>query len=263
MIPGWVALIGLCGGFWQAWISAIRRMESLETATPMALILAMATAPVLIRLARRQKLHPVPAAPLVACLAFYAVTAALGPGLAAIALAVSGMLYALHAAATNAAPPLALYVLGLLATPLLPSLEFYGAYPMREASAGISVALLQAQGINAVQDGVSLRVGAQSFVFDAPCSGVRMLWASCVLAAGVAYLRGYRAILLPPALVLAAGLAVFGNGVRAASLVYLESGALEALPATFTHEQIGLAAFALTAVALIGALHALDRRAPA
>lgn len=260
MIPAWLALAGLCVAFWRALIDAAKRMDGFETAAPLALILAIGAAPVAHRLYRGQSLYRVPAKPLAALLAVYSLAAAFAPGLIAIAIAVLGLLYTLHTCASGTAPPAALGVLGLLATPLLPSLEFYAAYPLREASAWISVGLLQAQGINAVQNGVSLTVGAQSFVFDAPCSGVRMLWASCALVAALAYLHRYRVGFLFLALGLAAAFAVIGNGVRAASLVYLESGALTRLPTIPTHEQVGLAAFALTAATLMGALHWLERR---
>src|SRR5262249_43872824 len=86
---------------------------------------------------------------------------------------------------------------------------------------------------------------------DAPCSGVHMLWAALFLASAVGFLDRFGPARYLAALSAALLLAVVGNALRAASLFYVESGIVTTdMPAT-AHDAIGLAAFAMTAVAFI------------
>src|SRR5262249_14369692 len=148
-------------------------------------------------------------------------------------------------------PPPALYGLALLALPVLPTFEFYLAFPLRLASAGLTAALLQASGLAVSVEGVALRWGERPIPFDAPCSGVHMLWASLSLASAVGFLDRLGAARYLVALAVAPVLAVAGNALRATSLFYVESGIVSTDVPAAAHDSIGLAAFAMTAVAFI------------
>src|SRR5262249_62177978 len=74
-------------------------------------------------------------------------------------------------------PPAALWGLAALALPILPSLHFMLDYPLRLASAALAVGLLRAHGLAVEQQGTLLVWHGATVEFDAPCSGVNMLWA--------------------------------------------------------------------------------------
>jgi hypothetical protein len=77
--------------------------------------------------------------------------------------------------------PVAFWGLIALALPVLPSLQFTLGYPMRVISATLAVGLLQAQGLMVARQGTFLLWRDEMVQFDAPCSGVSMLWASLLL----------------------------------------------------------------------------------
>jgi exosortase len=130
----------------------------------------------------------------------------------------------------------------LLSTPLLASLDFYCAYPLRVLVAESSSRLLGLAGFTVHPEGTLLRWGDQIVEVDAPCSGVRMLFAGIYLAATLAAL--YRFSLGRTVLALGTALAavVFGNVLRATALFFPESGVL-ALP-PWAHPAVGLLVFA-------------------
>src|SRR5262249_56914005 len=78
-------------------------------------------------------------------------------------------------------PPVAFWGLVALALPVLPSLQFTLGYPMRVVSATLSVGLLQAHGLMVARQGTFLVWRGELIQFDAPCSGVNMLWAGLLL----------------------------------------------------------------------------------
>jgi exosortase/archaeosortase family protein len=78
---------------------------------------------------------------------------------------------------------------------------------------------------------------------DAPCSGVRMLWAGLFLAAIVSW--RLRAAAAAACLAAAVAAVVLANALRSAALFLPEAGLLR-VPA-FAHEAVGLVAFALAA----------------
>jgi len=99
--------------------------------------------------------------------------------------------------------------------------------------------------------------------FDAPCSGVNMLWAGLLLT-----LMGCVLLRLPATKVmLAVGLsiilAIAGNVLRASSLFYVEAGMVADAPGWW-HDGIGIVAFTLSAAATLWLLGRLrDRDAAA
>jgi exosortase/archaeosortase family protein len=150
--------------------------------------------------------------------------------------------------------------LALLGLPMAASLQFYLGYPMRVASGSIALVLLRLSGIPAVREGVYLRWGGDLVMIDAPCSGIRMLWAGLLLGCCLAALYRMRARASLLAVGAAAVLALLGNAARTAALFWADTGSLAglALPPA-AHEAIGVIAFATAAIALIAIARRLAR----
>jgi exosortase/archaeosortase family protein len=170
------------------------------------------------------------------------------------------VLFCCHRAVIGRAPPPALWGVSLLALPVLPSLQFFLGYPLRLIGAALTALLLQANGLAVARQGVDLVWRDEVLQFDAPCSGVNMLWAGLLLTLAIAWLNGSGAVRLAAALVLSLAMSLLFNVLRAASLFYLESGLLAG--AGWWHEAIGVIAFALAAAATVLAANALERWQP-
>jgi exosortase len=150
-------------------------------------------------------------------------------------------------------------LLGLLylSLPVIPSLQFYGGYPLRAAVAWGASLLLRLGGFAVVQEGACLNWAGRLVWVDAPCSGVRMLWVGLFLACALACLYGLR-----PAATLAvlasAGVAILaGNVLRAAALFYVEAGVVEA--PGWVHEYVGVVAFAAVASFILTAVRRIRK----
>ncbi|MBL8695259.1 MAG: archaeosortase/exosortase family protein [Planctomycetes bacterium] len=145
------------------------------------------------------------------------------------------------------------WALLLLATPAIPSLQFYCGFPLRLVAAWIAEQALAVTPLEVERVGVSLRLGERIVLVDAPCSGVRMLWSILLVAASIAaWLR------LPPlqtALLGAASVAgvVLANAVRTTALFFPEAG-LVSLP-SWGHSAIGVITFTAAAAFLVTLSH--------
>lgn len=156
--------------------------------------------------------------------------------------------------------------LGLLylSLPLLPSLQFYGGYPLRAFVAGAVAPLLRLGGYAVVREGTCLNWAGRLVWVDAPCSGVRMLWVGLFVACALACLYELRPLRTALALAAAFVVILFGNIVRATALFYVEAGVVAAPP--WAHEYAGLLSFAAVAglilitVRQIGRLDQCDTR---
>jgi exosortase/archaeosortase family protein len=148
--------------------------------------------------------------------------------------------------------------LGLLGLPMTSSLQFYLGYPLRVASGDVALVLLRLGGAAVAREGVHLRAGGALVMIDAPCSGIRMLWAALLLACCLAALFRLRA----RGSLLAAGAAVVvtvaGNGLRTAALFWADTNA-PPLP-SFAHAGVGVVVFAMAAGALVAVTRALAAR---
>lgn len=214
---------------------------------PLALVLAALCLPLL---ARQSRWRLVPMTPLAALSGAYAVAVILAPPIFCIAPAVLAICFCLHAAAQDGLPRGSFWGLVLLALPILPTLEFYTAYPVRLAAIEATAGLLRMNGVAVAVEGLALRFGGSLIQFDAPCSGVRMLWTCWFLASALAHLYGFAWRRYALAVLLATVFAVAGNILRATSLFYLEAGLLQFGTWPWLHEIVGLSAFVLTAVLL-------------
>jgi exosortase/archaeosortase family protein len=236
--------------FWDAWRLLAGRFGDGLSALPLALVAAAAAVPAVRSIAAR-KAPPVPLAPCSAALALYALAALAGPVLVQSAIAAVATILLVRHVGGARVPWLPLAGLALLALPVLPSLDFYLAYPMRLIGAALAAALLRLNGLAVGVDGVGLSWNGSLLLFDAACSGIRMLWASLFLVSGLALAAGFGARRYAGGLGLAIALALAGNAVRAASLFYVENGFVERLQGPLAHEAVGIVSFFLLALALL------------
>lgn len=261
----WTVLAITVLACWESWHWYAGRVagtpdEALTLLMTMGLILALGARSGLGRAAAD------PSVPLLlpaALLASYAALHGFGPPIVLAAIAVMASLPLFYRAVVGERPPLALYALAALSLPVLPSLQFVLGYPMRLISASLTVGLLELQGLAVVREGTHLLFAGQTVEFDAPCSGIRMLWAGLMLtlAACVIWRSGVVMTLIAVSASILMTLAA--NVFRASSLFYVEAGLLPGA-APWWHEAIGLVAFAISAVAtvlVLARLNALEVRA--
>jgi exosortase/archaeosortase family protein len=180
----------------------------------------------------------------------YASTYVFLPPIMRAALAIAATLFGFHFALFRERPPIAFWGLVALALPVLPSLQFVLGYPMRVVSAILAVGLLQAQGLAVARQGTFLLWHGEMVDFDAPCSGVNMLWAGLLLNLMGCVLFRLGAMKVVVAIALSVALSIASNALRASSLFYVEVGFFAHSPAWW-HDGIGLAAFTASAMATL------------
>ncbi len=134
----------------------------------------------------------------------------------------------------------------VLSLPLFASLQFYLGYPLRSVAGALAACLLNLTGFGVVAEGTVLNWGGQLVEIDAPCSGVKMLWAGGYLACVLACLYDLRAGRVVVLGVGAAVCVIFGNALRAAALFYLEAGVVQ-LPG-WSHSGAGILVFVVIAM---------------
>jgi exosortase len=230
---------------WDAWRFLAGRVDGLSG---LALTLVgLAAAWPALRAVAAGRASPVPLVPLAFGLLGYAAAVLIAPPLIAAAAAAVAATVLFRFLAGNRLPWAPQAGLVLLALPLFPSLDFYLAYPMRKIGAALAAGLLRMNGMTVSVEGVALRWGETLLLFDAACSGIRMLWVSLFLVHVLALLARFTLRRYACALAIAVAMAVVGNAVRAASLFYLENGFIAPLHGPIMHEAVGLAAFLLSA----------------
>jgi exosortase/archaeosortase family protein len=254
-----LALLAIGAACWHGWRELAARVNGFGELLPLSLVLAALAMPLV---ARRGRPHHVPKVPLAALLGGYSLAVILAPPIFCIAPAVLAVCYCLHAASQDGLPRSSFLGLVLLALPILPTLEFYTAYPVRLAAIEVTAGLLRMNGIAVAVEGLALRFDGILIQFDAPCSGVRMLWTCWFLTSALAHLYGFAWWRYALALMLATSFAVAGNILRATSLFYVEAGVLQFGQRPWLHEAVGLAAFVMTAVLLFLALRPRQNQRP-
>jgi exosortase/archaeosortase family protein len=243
---------------WDAWRWYVLRVwDSPEEAVSLVLTVVLLGTLGVAR--RRNEAMPLPLVPVALLLAAFAGSYAVLPPIARAAIAIATTLYCGHLAAFKARPPVAFWGLVALALPVVPSLQFMLGYPMRIASAALSVGLLQAHGLAVTRQGTFLAWRDELIQFDAPCSGVNMLWAGLLLTLMGCVLFRFGAIKVMIAAALSLVLAIACNVLRAVSLFYVEAGLVPHAQAWW-HEGIGLAAFTLSAAVTLWLLTRLRGR---
>lgn len=164
--------------------------------------------------------------------------------LAAIALGVTASLLRLGR-------PLHIPTLGLLllSLPVIASLQFFLGYPLRVLSATLAAPLLQMSGFEVIAEGTGLRWGNQVIFVDAPCSGIRMLWAGMFLSMAAASYFELTPRRTVASAFLTAVAVMSANVMRCAALFYPEAGILE-VP-HWCHDAVGLMVFGGAAAVVV------------
>jgi exosortase/archaeosortase family protein len=243
---------------WDAWRWYVLRVwDSPEEAASLVLTVAFLGALGVAR--RRNEAMPLPLVPVTLLLAAFAVSYLVLPPIARAAIAIAATLYCCHLAAFRERPPVAFWGLVALALPVVPSLQFMLGYPMRLVSAALTVGLLQAHGLTVARQGTFLVWRDELIQFDAPCSGVSMLWAGLLLTLMGCVLFRFGIIKLMVSVALSLVLAIACNVLRATSLFYVEAGLVPHAQAWW-HEGIGIAAFTLSAAVTLWLLMRLRGR---
>ncbi|MES2300218.1 MAG: archaeosortase/exosortase family protein [Pseudomonadota bacterium] len=255
-------LLGAAGATWPVWLWYVP--ASLDASNDYIGLFAAASVLALLWRARGVQPSAAPshalALPLACMLAYTAATLA---GWSIALRAVPAML----ALATLASSwrlgrrlDLPLTALALMALPFAATLQFYLGYPLRAFTGTLAAALLQLNGLAVVREGAMLAWNGTLVAIDAPCSGVKMLWAGLYLALALAAVQGLNARRSALALALAAIVLVLANAMRAAALFYVETG-LIALPG-WAHQGAGLVSFVLAALVLLYAMQAMKGARP-
>lgn len=136
----------------------------------------------------------------------------------------------------------------VLSLPVISSLEFYAAWPLRLAAAEGTVRLLELAGLVIQRTGVNLSIGGVSVAVDPACSGVRMMWFAVVAAMALAAFHRvpWRDALLGAAAAIA--WVIPANILRASWLTLEESGRFDG--SWLGHGGVGLLSFALVLIPL-------------
>jgi exosortase/archaeosortase family protein len=248
-VPAVMRLLGaLVIGLWPHWLYMARRLAD-GSDEPWGILAALT---VLVLLVRDRHQLEVPTRSALVASGVLAVVAALAslllPSLAAAAIAMLALgIFLVHALPRRPATPLV--ALLLLSLPVIASLQFYLGYPLRALTAHASALVLGMLGIDASAAGASLLSDGTTVLVDAPCAGIGMLWIGSYTAALLSWLN--RAGALRTALnALAAGLLVLAANVARNTALFFPEAGLVHWPA-WSHDAIGLAAFALAVVPIV------------
>lgn len=135
--------------------------------------------------------------------------------------------------------------LAILSSPLFASMEFFVGYPLRSFAAVASSWLLNSVGMKVTVYGTMFFVDSRMIGVDAPCSGIKMLWAGlylCFLLCCLRRLSFLNSVLLA---IFSMVTVVLMNTVRVAALVPLELSKLNGADIPdFAHPSAGITALA-------------------
>src|SRR5215216_4144370 len=151
-----------------------------------------------------------------------------------------------------------LFGLFYLSLPTLPTLQFFGGYPLRVVVAELTAPILRMSGFAVIPEGTCLNWAGRMIWIDAPCSGIKMLWVGLFLTFVVLCLYElpiFKAMFVLP---LVGVVIMVANVFRAVALFYLEAGVLS-MP-SWGHEYAGVIAFVLEAAGIIAIVLLLRRR---
>ncbi|MBV1910680.1 MAG: exosortase/archaeosortase family protein [Kangiellaceae bacterium] len=242
-------------GYWRAWQWYFNRVySSLEEAISLFAILGF-----LLFMAGRvittdKKLYKFSLWPIALLMTIYSLSFLLPiPSIIRATVAFLTLSMIIYWTTFGSQPPIAFWGLIMLSMPLVPSLQFYLGYPARYISASITVPLLQLNGIAVSQSGTNLVWNQQLLQFDAPCSGVTMLWAGLIISLFISMVYQFSLFKTSVALFITCVFVLIGNVLRASSLFYLETGAMS-VDQPWLHEGIGVGAFLIIATGIVVAL---------
>ncbi len=243
--------LGLLLVFWPSWYwYAIRTFDGSDEPCG---ILALITVVVFAITKAEKTKTPLRAGTLIACavlLSCYCVSLWLAPPLVRfmIAACTVGLMLFQHCA-KDKRNVIALFGLIILSSPLVASLQFFLGFPSRLLVTQLSAFVLRAGGAIVTSSGTFFELQNKMIVVDAPCSGIKMLWAGLYLCFVLCWLKqlSVRHSIL---LMLVSVLGVFITNVeRTLCLFYVEKLASEGntLPQNL-HDLIGVSGFIVLAV---------------
>ncbi len=257
----WLAAVTLCQlvAFWDAWAWLYRRaIHSAGDVVGMIAVIGMIAYLAVRTVADKRCISRFSLLPIVVLMLIYGASYLLPtPSILRVAIASVCLFLTLQYAVFGRHPPVAYWGMILFALPILPSLQFYLGYPARLISASLTVPLLRMNGLSVHREGTYLVWQDKMIQFDAPCSGVTMLWAGILLTLFFAYLQKLTVLRTSVALIVCGLFILVGNVVRAGSLFYLETELFPA-PAAWWHDAVGVIAFVVTAVGLLVTLKRLN-----
>ena len=239
-----LSLIAACWPVWRWWLARVGDGMAWEA-------VSLITAIVFVTLAGRAQARKSPA-PAMALLLCYSIAFPFVPPLLRACLAMLTIASLSSTLWLQRAMHWPLCGLLLLSLPVIESLNFYIGYPLRVIVGSMAQTLINMHGFAVLREGVALNFNGQLIAIDAPCSGVKMLWAGLYLACALAAFRSLST--LQTAVLLAASIfaVILGNVLRTVALFYVEAQVVTG-PAWW-HDAVGVAAFlgAATMVAIVG-----------
>jgi exosortase/archaeosortase family protein len=250
--PGWAAglnpMMALCLqalAFWPVWRwYGLRLGDSGEEAWGVASLLGAAWVIFKNRDGVKGRIGPAPVCATLLYAAAYPILPPLPRAVAALA-ALGCLLPSL-----GLSPRAALHAAGflILSLPMMASLQFYLGYPLRVAGGEMAARLINLAGFPVVRDGTLLAWRDHVVFIDAPCSGVKMLWAGMILALALSALRGHGPLGTMVMGAAAVGAVFAGNVFRTMALFFLETGVVKG--PVWAHSAVGVSAFIAAASAL-------------
>ena len=251
---GWGEKLLLLSAFWPVWAWYIRRATD-GSDEPWQLVAAAGSLMFLSTIPGDED-RPFSRPIALSGLTLYILTYSSLPPLVRAAIALSTVTFS--AKPIRQIPP-AGFLLLLLALPLFSTLDFLLSFPLRRLIAFPALILFHTAGFSVSLSGCSFVWKDSEILIDAPCSGVRMLYASLLLAAFLGTTLRLRWRELGILLFLTLCSAILANVFRSASLFFVEARAfypdlLSRYEAPL-HTGIGLMLFAGSAVAIcLGAM---------
>lgn len=167
MIQARYAILLLAIVFWDAWRLLVGRIGDGAAAIPIILLLAG----FVVTWNRLKPDRLVPVILVCSILVAFIAASILGTAMIKIGAALASIVLVVHRGLRGEKPPFAAIGIGLLALPILPSLDFYLAWPMRQLSAILTAGLLRLNGFSVSVEGVAIAWQDQLLLFDGPCSG--------------------------------------------------------------------------------------------
>jgi exosortase/archaeosortase family protein len=238
-------------GYWHAWQWYFNRIKSSpEEAIGLFAIFSFMLVWCVRTISRRHIIFKFPLWPISLLLVLYSFSFLLPlPSIMKSAIAFLTLFLSIYWATFGTQPPVSLWGLILISLPVVPSLQFYLGYPARYISASVTVPLLQLHGLSVTQSATNLIWNDQLIQFDAPCSGVTMLWGGLLVTLLISFVYRFTLFRTAVAVCVACLFVLFGNVLRGSSLFYLETGAIP-FEAPWLHEGIGMGAFAFVTIGI-------------
>jgi hypothetical protein len=181
MLKRWAAVALIAVTIWPVWIWYTARLAD-RSDDPWGLF-ALMTAVVFVAIRCRAAAEPLPMRLPWIILGVYAITFHFVPPIFRAALAVTAIGSAASTTVLGRQFHPGLSALLVLSLPVVPSLQFFLGYPLRALVANAAALLVGLTGFAVCSEGASISWAGRSIMVDAPCSGVKMLWAALFVAA--------------------------------------------------------------------------------